>query len=78
MKDDLLLIKGQKEEHSEDRGKHYYRMERSYGSFQRTLSLPDDADASEIRANLAKGVLKIEIPRRAAATEEIKRIPISS
>jgi HSP20 family protein len=53
-------------------------MERSYGSFQRTLALPDDANADEIRANLDKGVLKLEIPRRATAEEDVKRISISS
>ncbi len=78
VKDDLLIIKGEKEERSEDKDKHYYRVERSYGSFQRTLSLPDDANADEIKANLDKGVLKLEIPRRAIAEQEVKRISISS
>jgi HSP20 family protein len=54
-------------------------IERSYGSFQRTLALPDDANADEIKASLDKGVLKLEIPRRAALEkEDVKRIPISS
>ena len=78
LKDDVLTIKGQKEERSEDKDRHYYRVERSYGSFQRTLALPDDANADEIKANLDKGVLRLEIPRRAAANEEVKRISIKS
>lgn len=78
VKDDLLIIKGEKEERSEDKDKHYYRVERSYGSFQRTLSLPDDANADEIKANLDKGVLRLEIPRRAIAEQEVKRISIAS
>jgi len=78
VKDDVLVIKGEKEERSEDKDKHYYRVERSYGSFQRTLSLPDDANADEIKANLDKGVLRLEIPRRAIAEQEVKRISISS
>lgn len=78
VKDDVLTIKGEKEERSEDKDKHYYRVERSYGSFQRTLSLPDDANADEIKANLDKGVLRLEIPRRASAEQEVKRIPVSS
>lgn len=79
VKDDILTIKGQKEERSEDKDKHYYRIERSYGLFQRTLALPDDANADEIKASLDKGVLKLEIPRRAAlAKEDVKRISISS
>lgn len=78
VKDDVLIIKGEKEQRSEDKDKHYYRVERSYGSFQRTLSLPDDADSDAIKANLDKGVLKLKIPRRAISDQAVKRISISS
>ena len=78
VRDDLLVIKGQKEARKEDKDKHYYRVERSYGSFQRTLSLPDDANADEIRANLDKGVLRLEIPRRGEARKDVKRISINA
>ena len=78
VKGDLLVIKGQKEEKSESKDKQFYRAERSYGSFQRTLSLPDDAVTEEIKANLKDGVLKLEIPRREVADKDIKRINISS
>jgi len=78
VKDDVLIIKGEKEERSEDKDKHYYRVERSYGSFQRTLALPDDAIGDEIKASLDKGVLRLEIPRRETATQEVKRISINS
>lgn len=76
--DDVLTIKGQKEQRSENKDKHFYRVERSYGSFQRTLSLPDDANADEIKAELKKGVLRLEIPRRQVPEKDVKRIPISS
>lgn len=75
---DVLTIKGQKEEKSEDKDKHYYRMERSYGAFQRTLALPDDANADEIKAKLDKGVLKLEIPRRTTLEQDVKRISIAT
>jgi HSP20 family protein len=78
VKDDVLTIKGEKEERSEDKDKHYYRVERSYGSFQRTLALPDDAIGDEIKANLDKGVLRLEIPRRETPDQEVKRISINS
>ena len=78
VKDEVLIIKGQKEERTEDKDKHYYRVERSYGSFQRTLALPDDAIGDEIKANLDNGVLRLEIPRRETATQEGKRISINS
>jgi HSP20 family protein len=74
----VLTIKGQKEEKNESKNKHFYRVERSYGSFQRTLSLPDDADSNDIVASLKNGVLKLEIPRRAAPASDVKRISIST
>ena len=78
VKNDVLLIKGHKEEKSEDKDKQYYRVERSYGSFQRTLALPDDANADEINAELDKGVLRLQIPRRQLDKQDVKKISISS
>jgi len=75
---DVLTIKGQKEEKNESKDKHFYRVERSYGSFQRTLSLPDDADSNAMVANLKNGVLKLEIPRRALPAPDVRRISIST
>ncbi len=75
---DVLTISGQKEESNESKDRQYYRMERSYGAFQRTLALPDDADSSDIRARLHDGVLTLDIPRRAIDPAKVKRISISS
>lgn len=75
---DVLTIKGQKEEHVEEKDKQFYRMERSYGVFRRTLALPDDADADAIEASLKDGVLTLNIPRRQLDKSEVKRISISS
>ncbi|WP_020407335.1 Hsp20/alpha crystallin family protein [Hahella ganghwensis] len=78
VKGEILTIKGQKEENHEHKDKHYYRMERHYGSFQRTLSLPLDANADNIKATLKDGLLKLEIPRKPSDNDDIKRISISS
>ena len=73
-----LLIKGQKEETTENKNKQYYRVERSVGSFQRTLSLPDDAIKDDISAQMKNGLLLIKIPRNPLPKEDVKRISISS
>jgi HSP20 family protein len=75
---DRLILKGQKEEKSENKDRQFYRVERNYGAFQRTLSLPDDANVDDITAKLENGVLKLEIPRVETASRNIKRIEISS
>lgn len=73
---DMLCIHGQKQEETENKDRHFYRVERSYGAFQRTLALPDDANADEIAANLKDGVLTLTIPRREKVDANVKRIAI--
>ncbi|MFA7555036.1 MAG: Hsp20/alpha crystallin family protein [Spongiibacteraceae bacterium] len=78
VKGDVLTIRGEKEEKHEHKDKQFYRVERSYGSFQRTLSLPVDANADDIQANLKAGVLTLTIPRSQSEQDDVKRIAISS
>lgn len=74
----MLKIEGKKEDAAESKDKHYYCMERSLGTFQRTLSLPEDAQSSDIMANMKNGVLDIHLPRKEVAKEDVKRVQISS
>ena len=78
IKDSRLVIRGEKRERAESKEKHYYRVERRYGTFQRTLSLPDDANVEAISAQLKDGVLRLEIPRRSLPDSDVRRIAISS
>lgn len=78
LSEEVLTIKGQKEEYNEEKDKHFYRVERSIGTFQRTLALPNDANKDDITANMRDGVLTLEIPRLETEKSEVKRINISS
>jgi HSP20 family protein len=61
--DGLLTVSGERHfERREDRS--YHRIERAYGSFVRTFSLPRSVDAGKISAQYRNGVLEIEIPKR--------------
>lgn len=73
-----LTIKGEKTQEQEKKSRNYYRVERSYGSFQRVLSLPEDADQENVTATFKNGVLTIVLQRRAVETSEVKRIEIKS
>ncbi|MFH2092891.1 MAG: Hsp20/alpha crystallin family protein [Pseudomonadota bacterium] len=75
---DTLTISGEKKQLAEEKGRHYYRMERSYGSFQRVLSLPEDADQDGVRAVFKKGILKITIPRKVLPASLVKQIEIKT
>jgi len=63
--DDALVIRARKERGSEDvREDQYHRVERSFGRYERMLTLPSDADGEKIGAELKNGVLEVTIPRR--------------
>lgn len=65
--DDVLTIKGEKKAEKEEKGKNYHRIERSYGSFYRSLQLPAGVNADAIKATLKNGVLKVTVTKPAAA-----------
>lgn len=76
LQNDMLTIKGEKKEEKEDKGKDYYRMERSYGSFSRTIPLPVEVETDKVEAKFKKGVLSITIPKTAKAVAETKKIAV--
>ena len=55
----VLTIKGEKKQGKEEKGENFYRTERSYGAFERSLRLPDTIDEAEVDAKFDKGVLTI-------------------
>lgn len=75
---DTLTIRGEKKQEKEEKDKNYYRMERSYGSFQRVLSLPNDANQDDVKAIFKKGILTVTIPRRALPKADVKQIEVKS
>ncbi|MFL5806328.1 MAG: Hsp20/alpha crystallin family protein, partial [Roseiflexaceae bacterium] len=64
----VLAIKGQLRQESEDKKRNYHRSERRYGSFQRTIALPSTVKADAIQAALTNGILRLDIPK----AEEVK------
>ena len=74
----LLTIRGEKKEDEKEEGKDYYRRERRFGSFRRTLELPGEVDESKIVASFKKGVLKVELPRTKEAQSKIKHIDVKA
>ena len=61
--DDVLTLKGEKKEKKEVKEKNYHRIERSYGSFQRSVALPTGVQADKAKATYKDGILKITVPK---------------
>jgi HSP20 family protein len=63
VQDNVLTISGSREAKHERKEQGWYRLERSYGSFSRSLTLPDGVDADKVEANFDRGVLEVRIPK---------------
>ena len=73
---DTLTISGEKKAEKEDKGKNYYKMERSYGSFRRVIPLPCEVETDKVNAAFKKGVLNIVLPKTPQAQKAVKKIAI--
>jgi HSP20 family protein len=63
----ILMISGERKFEKEEKKKKYHRVERAYGSFVRSFSLPDDADAAKVKAEFKDGVLTVHLPKNEKA-----------
>ncbi len=69
LQDNILTIRGEKKEEKESKDSNYHRLERSYGSFQRSFTLPTSVRQDKVEAEYRDGVLTITLPK----AEEAKR-----
>lgn len=67
LQENLLTIKGEKKQEREEKDERYHRVERSYGSFLRSIRLPVAVDASRVTATFKNGLLTVTLPKTPAA-----------
>ncbi len=73
----IVTIRAERKEKKEEKKKNYSKMESFYGSFQRSLQLPNNADEKHISAKFADGVLKVAIPKSAKSEITTSKIVIN-
>jgi len=71
-----LMIQGEKKSEKEEKEKHFHRVERSYGRFQRAVPLPASVDSEKISAEYKKGLLEVHLPKKPA--DMPKQIKVST
>lgn len=76
--DNVLTLKGEKRMEKETKEDDYYRMERSYGSFNRNIMLPSEVDANKTDAQYKNGILTITVLKKPEAQRKSKKIEIKS
>jgi HSP20 family protein len=74
--DNVLTIRGEKKAEKEEKDKTFRLVERSYGSFVRSLELPAGINPDAIKASIEKGVLKVTVPKPAPA--QVKKIDVKA
>ncbi|HEX2537332.1 MAG TPA: Hsp20/alpha crystallin family protein [Pseudolabrys sp.] len=74
--DGVLTIRGEKKAEKEEKDKNYRLVERSYGSFERSIALPEGVKPEDVKATIAKGVLTVKVPKPAPA--QSKKIEVKS
>ena len=77
MEDGTLSIMGDRKFEKQDNGKKYHRVERAYGSFGRSFSLPDDASPAKVTADFKDGVLKVHLAKNEKARPQQVEVTIS-
>lgn len=78
LRDDVLTIRGEKKSEREEKKTDYHLLERSFGSFARSIRLPFEADSEAVKANFAKGLLKVTIAKPPQVKEKTVKIPVRS
>jgi HSP20 family protein len=74
----MVMIKGEKSSERVEDDDDYHLRERSFGSFQRSFRVPANVDADKIEARFDKGVLKVTLPKSAAAIENERKIEVKA
>jgi HSP20 family protein len=76
VKEDQLIIKGERKFKEEQKEKNYHRLESGYGVFEKVFNLPEGVDANEVKASYEDGILQINLPK-VKKEEFTKQIKIS-
>ena len=73
----MLTISGERQMEKEVKDKRFYCIERSYGSFMRSFSMPEDADESAVKAEFKDGMLNVTLPKSATAKSKVIEVSVS-
>lgn len=75
--DGTLTIRGEKRHEQENHDRQYHRVERSYGAFQRVISLPNDSKEDAVEAKFKNGILTMTVPKNPGAKSAGRKIAIT-
>lgn len=77
VEDGILVISGERKAEKEVNDKRFHRIERSYGNFQRSFTLAENIDATEVKAEHKDGLLKVHLPKTAPSEKKAIDVKVS-
>src|SRR5712691_13415794 len=77
VEDGILCVSGERKTEKEDQKRKFHRIERSYGNFRRSFTLPEDANGSKVTADFRDGVLKVHLPTTAIAKSKAIQVKVA-
>jgi len=76
VQDGMLTLQGERKQEKEDKGKRFHRLERSYGTFIRSFTLPEDTNGENIKAEFKEGMLYVHVPKSEKARRKAIEIKV--
>jgi HSP20 family protein len=76
VEDGILSVSGERKSVKEDQKKKFHRIERSFGTFRRSFTLPEDADSTKVTAEFRDGVLKVHLPTTPVARSKATQVKV--
>ena len=77
VEDGILSVSGERKCQKEDQKRKFHRIERSFGTFRRSFTLPEDADSTKITAELRDGVLRVHLPTTPVAKSKATQVKVA-
>ncbi|HET8759577.1 MAG TPA: Hsp20/alpha crystallin family protein [Nitrospiria bacterium] len=77
VQDDVITIAGERTREKEEKGKKFHRIERAYGSFSRSFTLPEDADPAKVSAEFKNGVLNVHLAKSEKAKPKTVEVTVT-
>ncbi len=74
----ILTLQGERRQEKEEKGKKFHRVERSYGTFLRTFTVPVDADDTKVAADFKEGILRVHLPKTEKSRPKAIEVKVAS
>jgi HSP20 family protein len=77
VEDGVLTMQGERKQEKEEKGKKFHRVERYYGSFLRTFTVPDNVDETKVKAEFKDGILNVHLPKTEKAKPKAVEVKVA-